>query len=173
MHGMHLLAGGILRHLDRSIVAVPCYGALVDIAPAQSRLIIGKGLKAQCQLSMGPACQHAICGGFCHSMLREAPMPMIANEVVVRPQCKQETDLSSIPSWDSRAQRERQKPSLGYTADRRSATWARALLAFHVNRRIKYAIVSAADRLTPAPQWISVAAHTQRIRFAGIQLLEP
>ncbi len=57
-----------------------------------------------------------------------------------------------MPSWGSRAHRERQKPSLGCTAERRSTTWARALLALQVKRRMRYAMVSAAERLTPAPQ---------------------
>lgn len=145
---------------------MPCYGALVDVAPAQSRLDTGKFLQARCQSSMILLISSSYVG-VCLSVLQDAPMQLLMqwysdfDPPTWRTEfLDQETNLSSIPSWDSRAQRERQKPSLGYTADRRSTTWARALLAFHVNRRIRYAIVSAADRLTPAPQWMSVAAYT-------------
>ena len=52
----------------------------------------------------------------------------------------------------------RQKPSLGLTRLRRSWQWRRALAAFQANRRMRYAMTSAALRLTPAPQCTSTAA---------------
>ena len=52
----------------------------------------------------------------------------------------------------------RQKPSLGFTRLRRSWQWRRALAAFQANRRMRYAMTSAALRLTPAPQCTSTAA---------------
>lgn len=66
-----------------------------------------------------------------------------------------------IPSWDSKAQRLRQKPSFGITTERRCTQCALALEAGHVNLRIKYAMHSAAERLTPAPQWTRTPGRKQ------------
>ena len=58
---------------------------------------------------------------------------------------RHDTDLAARPSWASRAQRERQKPSLGATSERRALQCARALSAVHLNLRIRYAMARVAD----------------------------
>jgi hypothetical protein len=84
-----------------------------------------------------------------------------------------QADLSVMPSCSSKAHRERQKPWFGLTRLRRCLQCSRARLAGHVNRRIKYAMHSAAERLTPAPQCTNTPATPQpRSEFSQRNFLD-
>jgi hypothetical protein len=101
---------------------------------------------------------------------RAACTPPLHAAAVCTPQParRRRAHLSGRSRGASSAHSVRQKPSLTHTTLRSAVTCARALAALMRWARIRYAMTSVAERLTPAPQCTSTAAGGGRGRGAGL-----
>lgn len=145
------LLPGSIRRKHRAgvcICAMPARGARLDITPVYHGTLV-------CGVASDSKRKAVLCCARC------AEEGAREQRLLVQFMQSHRTHLSPMPSCASKAHSDRQKPSLGCTMDRRCTQCVRALAAFQAKRRIRYAIVRAAERETPAPQCTSVAAATE------------